>query len=49
MVGSSFWLQYRASGCGIGVSVVVGTISGGWVGGQGGRGVGDYTSLKRPY
>ena len=27
MVGSSFWLQYRASGCGIGVSVVVGTIS----------------------
>ena len=28
MVGSSFWLQYRASCCGIGVSVVVGTISG---------------------
>ena len=29
VVGSSFWLQYRASGCGIGVPVVVGTISGG--------------------
>ena len=27
VVRSSFWLQYRASGCGIGVSVVVGTIS----------------------